>query len=105
MTALIINKLPPDLHWRHYTGDYAEILPYIRDAYDQVLNEFAARCPSEIHDELDSIVRELCDPEPERRCLVRRRGISTNRYILDRYVSKFNLLASKAELNYWGTTS
>ncbi len=98
MTAWIRAELEDSHSWRTWTGTYDEVLPYVRAAFDRAVDALKPDIPSEVRDELITTIRELCDPDPSVRGHPLNRAQSRNRYSLERYVSRFNLLARRAEL-------
>lgn len=94
-TPAIVAKL--DASHKPYAGSgYAAVLPYVRAAFNEVAEEFANELPDGLED-LVTIFRELCDPEPGLRGHPKARTGPGNPYSLERYVSRLNLLASRAE--------
>ena len=80
---------------------YAEVLPYLREAFTATLE--VVRSDIESHgahltNELTGMVAELCDPDPLRRGHPRERRPGGNPYSLERYVSRLNLLAERQEI-------
>ena len=57
--------------------------------------------PEEFTDDVTSLVRQLCDPDPRERGHPKNK-IASTKYSLERYVSTFDLLAKRAE---WATRS
>ncbi|HXB24940.1 MAG TPA: hypothetical protein VNV25_09440 [Gemmatimonadaceae bacterium] len=98
MTGLIFSKLRPEHHWLVWKGSYASVLPFVRNAFDQVLLECATQFPAAVHDDLDRTVKQLCDPDPAIRGhpqeRARRHG---NPQSLERYVAALDLLARRSE--------
>jgi len=98
LTPQVQAVLPEAHRWRHWTGTYADVLPYLRDAFDRVMEEFSPQVPSGLRDRLVTAVRELCDPDPSVRGHPRNRAIAgSNQYSVQRYVSLFDLQAKQAE--------
>jgi hypothetical protein len=98
-TALVSIYLNPGHHWRKWDGTYADVLPYLREAFRRAMESFGDHIVnSRLREELKLIVRQLCDPDPKLRGHpLNRRGVS-NPAGVERYVSSFDLLAWKAEL-------
>lgn len=100
-TLGILNKLKT-AHVPVTGRDFEQDLPYLRQAFEELLKDLdreAAKFTTRFRDEIVQIARELCDPDPDQRgdlkwC--RHKHIA--RYSVERYVSRFNLLARKAEL-------
>ncbi len=103
MTAAILTKLGQAQHPSVWTGDYESALPYLKEAFDLAVRDFQSKVQA-INDgpvlakDLTQIVRELCEPDPTRRgdpnLLASK---ETNHFSLERYVSRLNALAYKAE--------
>lgn len=102
MTTLIRSELREAQSWGVWTGTYAEVLPYLRDAFERAVRIFEAAVDPKVKRELTTAVRELCDPDPRHRGHPLNRTSRGNQYSLERYVSLFNLLARKAELGVLG---
>lgn len=80
--------------WPH---DYRAVLPYVREAFERALGKFQLSLPVQISGDVVGIVRCLCEPDPKLRGHPLNR--SGNQFGLERFVSSFNLLATKAEYN------
>lgn len=97
MTSLILNWIPDVLCWRTFSGQYDDILPYIRSAFNDAIDSLSPSFPLPFRDELVNIVRQLCEPDP------RLRGNPQDRcaqqFSLHRYISAFDRLAARAEYN------
>lgn len=97
LTPLIETELAPTFHWRTWPRDFRNVLPYVRNAFDQIVDRLAMTFPDSLRAELTTLLRQLGDPDP----LVRGSGTGAgpSRYSMERYVSHFDRLARKAE---WG---
>jgi len=97
-TPAIISRLSPAQHFESWGDSYAAVLPFVRNAFDEVADELDQALPDVYRDRLGSAFRELCDPEPEKRGHPHARGSRHgDPYAVERYVSLFNLLAMRAE--------
>jgi serine/threonine protein kinase len=102
MTSAILNELHPSHYPGNWSGTFFDVLPYLRIAFNRVIEKFEQCLIPELKDELSNVVRQLCEPDPNLRGHpLTRRGVS-NPYSLKRYVTKFDLLARKAEYGYFG---
>jgi serine/threonine protein kinase len=100
MTHSIVSTLDKALHPSHWRGRYVDVLPHVRDAFDEVVRRFAkdiAPLAPKIGPEIVEIVRSLCDPDPDLRGDARHRGTPAQ-YSLERYISRFDNLAYKARI-------
>ena len=106
MTPLLLDCLAPSYRPKilrgPYRGDYATALPYVKDAFAAALGRFSSEVPDDLRDEVTEIVAQLCEPDPSLRGDPRSRGGGRNQYSMERYVSRFNLLARRAELKLVG---
>lgn len=103
MTGLLFSYLDQKL-WPDDWGDtYTRVLPYIRDAFGHALDAVEVQIAHpDLRNELMTIIRELCDPDPNLRGHPAIRA-SQNPYNLERYVTRFNNLARRSEIGYYKT--
>lgn len=98
--SLLLNTLPIEFWPDNWNRSYIEVLPYIQHAYGTVLEDFASQITSQrLRDDLIPILRQLCEPDPQRRGDTSR---PMNRLALERFVSRFDLLARRAEAGRYG---
>jgi len=101
LTAMIVDNLDPSLRPGAWQGTYAEVLPYIRNAFESALITFGEdldRRVPHLKQHLVPIVRELCDPDPTYRGDPKGRKSGANQFSLERYISRFDLLARREEV-------
>jgi serine/threonine protein kinase len=98
ITSLVSTKLLPQHRAGNWTGNFTDVLPYLRDAFENAITDFSKVPPDTVREDLVMIVRHLCDPDPSRRGDPK--GIATvdTQFLLDRYVTRLDLLARRAEL-------
>lgn len=98
-THLLTSELPPELRPGTWRGTFDEGLPYFRDAFGRAVSVLRREIPGDfLKTELGMIVSQLCDPDPRHRGVPRGiRGLGSQ-FSLERYVTKFDLLASRCEL-------
>jgi len=99
LTSALLTLLDDSHHYLNWTGNYSEVLPYIRQAYNDVLIELKTQLnKNPFSSDIVEMVKQLCDPDPLKRGhpLNHRQ---TNPFSLERYVSKLDSLATRAELN------
>lgn len=83
-------------------GVFEDVLPYLRDAFGRGVKLFGEDVPEEVRGEMVEVVRQLCEPDPRLRGHPRNRAGGGNQYSLERYISKFDILAKKAEFGLLG---
>ena len=101
MTPLIMMGLSPRFHWRQWVGSYEEVLPYVRAAFSDAVIYVAEEFPPGFKSDLTEVLQQLCEPDPSLRGHPKdRHAGGGNTYSLQRYLSKFDLLATKAEFQF-----
>ena len=95
-TPLLRKELPEPFAWRNWSGTFDDVLPYLNDAFQRVLDIYRASLPATIQSDMLEIVSQLCVPDPRLRGHPMNRV--SNQFSLVRYVSRFELLAKRAEL-------
>ncbi len=103
MTSLIEAELQPGHSWRVWGGTYQEVLPYVRTAFTNVVIKFENEIISQydnsvLRDDLSEVVKQLCEPDPNLRGDPKNILIQANQFSLERYLSKFDYLARRAEM-------
>jgi eukaryotic-like serine/threonine-protein kinase len=98
-TSLLFSNLAADHHPKNWTGTYKEIVPYLKDSFGLALEQFAAAIPVEsLQGELRAIVSYLCEPDITLRGHPQNRIGHRPQFSLERFVSKLDLLARRAEM-------
>ncbi len=99
-TPLVQERLDPSHRRSAWRGDYAEVLPYLRRASDEVVamlqTEIGPHLPDKLRTRLVTALSELCEPDYTRRGHPADFGVSANQFSLRRYVTLFDLLAQQA---------
>jgi serine/threonine protein kinase len=90
--------LHKSLYPASWQGRFDEVLPHVRDAFDNAVRQVSEQIPPTFRERLTLIIRELCDPDPIMRGDPRARARNQNPYSLERYVSRLDRLAKEAEL-------
>lgn len=80
-----------------WTGTFEDVLPFIQMAFASAMADFRTSLPDDFGDEMVEMVAQLCNPKPEERGHPRNRIGHSNPYSLERYVSRLDLLARRAE--------
>jgi serine/threonine protein kinase len=104
MTGLLLAELSLAAHPSQWRGTYRDVLPQVQKAFGQALGKISVALPDGLREEVLTVVRQLCEPDPLLRGHPRDRRSINNRYTCERYVGVFNRLASEAELGKVLTT-
>jgi serine/threonine protein kinase len=99
ITSALLSKLDKQHHPRNWTGVYADVLPYLQEAFAAVLEAQKANIQDElVRDDAILLIQELCNPD----LLLRGhpKGIGKfDQYSLERYVTRLDLLAKRLAVN------
>jgi serine/threonine protein kinase len=102
VTSLLLDRLAREHHFDEWGDSYEDVLPFIRVAFDEVMEEFTDVCPEPVREELVTRVRELCEPDPSLRGHPINRARPGSQYSLERYVAAFDKLTRQAEIRLRG---
>ena len=99
MTHLLFNRLDKDHHFQNWGGTYSEVLPYLQNVFAQIIRELREEIQADFGfpNEIAELVKQLCNPDPQKRGHPKNLFSSGNQYSLERYVSIFDRLAKQAE--------
>lgn len=101
-TGLLFSKLPENHRAPKWTGSYGEVLPYVRDAFGKAVETFRSQVEDgALRNELATIVTQLCEPDPDLRGYPLNRLTLPITLSLERYVTRFDLLARRAEARFF----
>lgn len=92
----LLRALEPPFWPGVWAGAYSEVLPYLRHAFVRASEDFELTLPPLLRPELMPIYKQLCEPDPSRRGIPNQ---PINKISLERYISAFDRMARKAELN------
>ena len=101
MTHLLLKRLDKEHSYSKWGGTYSEVLPYLQQVFTEIIRELREKIRTGFADEVAECVKQLCNPDPDRRGHPKSIESSGNQYSLERYVSIFDRLARKAE---WSLT-
>lgn len=74
-------------------GSFDEVLPYLQNAFASNCQEFSNNMSQALAEDLLPMYRYLCDPDPRRRGYP---GQKMNKISLERFVTRFDVMARKA---------
>lgn len=103
MTSAILSAMSPEHHWRTWALSYDQVLPFLREAFNSVMNDFEQGIKplgegplKELPRELCEMIRQLCEPDINLRCAEKKLS-AYPRFDLQRHVSKLDRMAKMAE--------
>lgn len=96
--ALLSTELSAAHHWTTPGVLYADVLPFLRDAFGRVLKKLSAQMQGTIEVQVLKIIEQLCEPDLARRGDPRRIKRGEPQYALEPYVSRFGNLRREAEI-------
>lgn len=99
INALVIQKLDDAYTPSRWSGTFHEVLPHWTHAFGQAMAVIESDFPLEVRSELIECIRQLCEPNPDTRGHPEERSPGQNRHSVQRYVSRFDLLATRLELS------
>ena len=67
ITHLLLGRLQESMRPQEYGGTYAEILPQIEHEFSHVIREMRSAIHSDYADDMATMVKQLCNPDPSRR--------------------------------------
>jgi len=100
LSAAVYQKLSPSQKPGKWTDGYQTVLPFIESAVSESLESFNRHLDNDLRNELVQMVRELCNPNPERRGDIARSHLKAQQYSMERYVSRLDYWAKKYELSF-----
>ena len=110
MTTITLKYLDESFHPPYfggsYRGSFEDILPYVRKAFNEAVEEFGNQINDlTLRNKLTEIVRQLCEPDISLRGHPQNRSSSGNSFSLERYLTIFDVLAKRAEAGIFKDTN
>jgi serine/threonine protein kinase len=93
--AALIAHLPLQFHPGNWNGTFDDVVTYLQDAFASATESFASQLSPQLREDLIPVYKMLCDPDPRRRGFP---GQSLNRVALERFITKFDVMARKASI-------
>lgn len=97
MSSILLSKINREHHYLQWTGGFKEVETYLQKAFSEALIDLKESIKDELFkDDIIELITQLCNPNPEKRG--HKKNIETcNKYSLERFISKLNLLNFKIE--------
>ena len=99
LPGLVFQKLDQAYHPAEWGDPYMGVVPHIKAALQEALDDLEKDFPEAFQKELCAIVSDMCDPDPNRRGLGSgvRSSVGTTLW-LQSFVSRFDILAKRASV-------
>ena len=97
MTHLLLSRLNEEHRPAVWTNSYRDVLPYLQHIFLEIIRQMEMTIKNEYANDIVTIVKQLCNPDPELRGHPINISSGVERYSLERYVSVFDRLAKRAE--------
>ncbi|SRR6266542_612472 len=98
MTALLRSHLPDKLSWDVWRGSFEDVKEYLLDSFQKSTQQFAETINNEeLKTELSLLVSQLCYPFPEKRGHPKDAHLVNNKYSLERFVTRLDVLHKKVK--------
>ncbi|MCU1469461.1 MAG: hypothetical protein JWQ39_610 [Glaciihabitans sp.] len=94
----LTSRLTEDQQWRKWGDSYSAIYPLIRTKMDEVFEELWTRLDPAIADGVVEVVRDLCDPDPERRGKQVQGRSPSPSVILSKLITRLDVLEKRARI-------
>jgi hypothetical protein len=99
-TAALTTYLDQEHRYQQWRDGFPAVLPYLKKAFGCVLGDIEESLrPRPFGTELTKVITELCEPDPGLRGHPDNRNRANNQYSVERYVSIFDRLATRAGLS------
>ncbi len=99
MSTITFLYLAPEHMPMAWKADYDGVLPYLQAAFNDALLEVEPQIPAEIRVEILTMLKHLCEPDLSKRGHPLNNSAGINNFSLERFITKLNVLAYKAERN------
>lgn len=97
--SFVLQNMAPPYHPKNWGESYVEVIPHIQAAMTQSLYDISDDLPERFRDELISIIKDLCHPDPLSRGRAGVKGQHlANALWLQRYISRFDILEKSARV-------
>lgn len=104
LSYLVLHALPEEYRPDVYTGDYAQVLPFLITDHSYLIPTILSTIlPSDLASDAIQLISSLCHPDPVKRGHYKNINQNYNQYGLERVVSQLDILATKARIHDRGS--
>lgn len=99
MTHILLNRIDNAHHPKKWKGSYEDLVPYLQYEFNRIVREICANTHTfqSCSEDISTLISQLCHPDYKLRGNPKHIGNFARQFALEYYVSKFNLLARRAE--------
>lgn len=90
-----LNDVHKPVNW---SSDYYQVLPFLQQAFSELLFEFEADVPDKFQDDIRNLVKYLCEPDPKKRGHPKNIASRGSSYNLERIVTMFARLKRRVAI-------
>lgn len=101
-TTALFQILHQDYHPNTWSGTYRDVLPYIQEAFSRLIDDVSTHLPDSCRADIARILKEVCNPSIFLRGDPIQKRRKLNPFSMERYISRVDLLAKRAEYSYKG---
>jgi serine/threonine protein kinase len=98
--ATLLHALPLQFWPANWGGIYEDVLPYVQNAFATSSEQFSGAIPEKLRIDLVPVFEQLSNPDPGKRGSP---GVLMNKNALERFLSKFDMMAARAEAGKYNT--
>jgi serine/threonine protein kinase len=97
ITSTILAAIPHELGVFQYSGNYANIIPFLHKGLIHALDIGSTNVPTPLQEDFRELLTYLCHPDPSQRGHPRARSVAQGSpYSMERFISAFTSLRRKA---------
>jgi serine/threonine protein kinase len=98
INVLLYENLPKEFHHMVWRGRYADVLPHLEAAFAKVVADVSDMFPDWAATALAEMLQQMCAPDFAKRGSPDSRRQANNPLGMERFVSRFDLLAKQAKI-------
>lgn len=99
LNSMLSERIDPMLLWDNSSATYVEVMPHLKLAYAEVIDDLSSIMTGPIEEGVLKVVKELCEPDLASRGDPIRIRRNAQQYTLEPYVSRLGNLRKSAEFS------
>lgn len=98
LNALIFDYVPESHKPQFFNGQFKDVKDYLDVAFSKALERIKEDIPFvELEDTIIGIIRQMGDPDPERRCRILETNVQSTRSQIEKTITSLDLACTRAE--------